>query len=175
MLFVEAVLVIFLLVFCALFLFLFDSVFGGLDFKSSPSAVNQAAVVIRKYKNQGLLLDLGSARGGFARAISVYCPNLEVIGLDDSWIRVIYSRLASIFYKNIRFLKQDIFFANLSAADFIYIYLPKEFMPKLESKLRKELKSGGLIITYRVNFTDWQPAEVYDLPKSEKLYIYKNA
>lgn len=153
------------------FVFLFDSATGGLDFTSSRMTGNLVIGIIKRQNlDNGNFYDLGSARGKFAARIAKNLPGLKVYGFDNSGLRIFISKIRSPFVKNVQFKKQDIFTANVSKANVIYLYLPQELMPALEKKLQKELKPGSLVITNRVSFSGRQPTQTLD-----KLFIYKFA
>lgn len=148
-----------------------DSAFGGEDFTSSKQ---QAALVSQIAIEQGrrplVFYDLGSGRGAFASRLAKLLPWMKVEGMDNNWFRVFCATLRSVFVKNVHFSRQDIFSADLSNADIIYIYLPHEMMAKLENKLNTGLKNGALIITHSVSFPNQAPLKILE----NKLFIYQN-
>lgn len=85
------------------------------------------------------------------------------IGIEQSWIRVLYSR--SKFAKNSHFIHGNIFSKNYSDADIVYIYLLLKGVAKLEEKLKKELKKGSVVITQTYHFQNWKPFKKIDLSK----------
>jgi SAM-dependent methyltransferase len=160
------------------FVILLDSTVGNFDFASSKLAVNQVVDIIkRRSLESGSFYDLGSARGKFAVRIARKFSGLKIYGFDDSWFRVFCSKTRSVFLKNLKFKKQDIFSADISSADIIYLYLPQELMPALQIKLRKELKPGSLIISNSVSFPGLEPSEILITnkrrPDFQKLFIYQ--
>lgn len=150
------------------FVFLTDATFGGLDFRTEQGTIDE---VIKLIKLKGLensnFYDLGSCRGGLAISISKALPKIKVIGIDNSRFRVLLSNTKAIFLKNLTFKKENIFNSDISAANIIFLYLPQELMSALETKLQKELKHGGLVISNRVSFPTWQADE-----KVNQLSIY---
>ena len=93
---------------------------------------------------------------------------MKIIGIDDSVVRIFTAKARSIFKKNVSFFKQDIFIADVSSADVVYIYLPRELMPALQKKLQTELKTGAIAISNKVFFPSWQPIE-----KLDDIFIYQ--
>jgi trans-aconitate methyltransferase len=169
---------LFFLAVIALVIFFFDSSFGGSDFVSHQGVVDALSGVIRREKlENGTFYDLGSCRGSFAKNMAKAFPTLNVRGIDNSRIRTVCAKAGGIFLKNLIFVKGDIFGANVSSADIVYLYLPQELLPALQEKLQKELKPGSLVISASVSFPSWQPAQVYDLPgqglKVPKLFVYR--
>lgn len=159
------------LVLCEILVFLADSAFGGLDFSTNRETVNLVVGIIKqRHLERGNFYDFGSACGHFASQIAKTFPNLLVVGVDNSSFRLLVSNARTIFLKNIKFKKENIFKTNISTADILYIYLPKELMASLEAKLQKELKLGALVITNKVSFPNWHPME-----KINELYLYAKA
>lgn len=157
------------------------ALFGDIDFETSQEAIQQIAKIItaRNFQN-GLLYDLGSCRGGFIFKIMKVCPDLRAVGVDKSRVKTGLARLRILYHKNQnppKFLRADIFDVDVSKIDLAFAYLPRPLLPALEAKLRKDLKSGSLAITYRVNFPTWQPTEVFitDLHSQErnKIFVYQ--
>lgn len=168
---------LFLFIFVFFLLFLADSIFGGLDFASGSSVASKVIEVVKeRHLETGNFYDLGSARGGFAVKIAQALPKMHIIGIDDSRFRVLLSKARAVFFKNLKFKKENIFTTDVSSANIIYLYLPQELMPELQTKLQKELKPGALVISTSVSFPSWQPIQVYDLDqkglKVPKLFIY---
>ncbi len=170
-------LIIYVLIFLILlgvtfyFAVLSDSIFGKEDFATSSFATNQIVQIIKDRKlDNGIFFDLGSCRGEFASQIAKACPNLKVLGIDDSWLRTWLARRRSVFLKNLTFKRENIFAIDVSSADIVYVYLPRELLPKLQAKLQKELKRGATVITNCVSFPSWQPEE-----HNGEIFVYKQA
>ncbi len=168
MLILLVIFVLLLLGTCGLVIFMTERAFGGLDFVTGRETINQVVEIIKqRHLDSGIFYDLGSAGGGLASKIGTALPKLQVTGIDDSGLRILLSRIRSVFQNNVKFKKENIFKIDVSSADTVFVYLPQDIMPKLEVRLKKDLKSGCLIITNKVSFPDWQPTE-----KIKELYIY---
>lgn len=162
----------------AYFLFVLDGFFGGYDFTSSSAVSDKVIKIISDRRLQsGKFYDFGCCRGGFAVRLARHFPKLRISGIDDSWFRIFCSKVRAVFFKNLKFKKQDIFTADISDADVIYLYLPQELMPALQAKLQKELKHGSLVISNSVSFANWQPDEILithqGKPDFKRLFIYE--
>jgi hypothetical protein len=160
-------------------LWMLDHIFGGEDFITSKNAIRKIGEIIAASQNQGgIFYDLGSCRGYFVFGILKICPNLQITGIDNSRLRTWLARLRSNFHAGSpTFKKANIFDTDISKADFIYTYLPRDLVPALTAKLKKDLKPGAMVITYRINFPGWQPHQVFLVdprnPKEENVYVYK--
>ena len=93
----------------------------------------------------------------------------EGIGIEQSWLRVLYSRWKAsqnvTAVKNCQFYHGNIFKRNYQDADVVYIYLLLKGVKKLESKLKKELKKGSIVITQTYHFKTWKPFRKVNLSK----------
>lgn len=92
---------------------------------------------------------------------------VHAVGIEQSWIRVIYSRYTASKLKlqNAKFYHENIFSRSYEDADTIYIYLLLKGVKKLEEKLKKELKKGAIVITQTYHFPNWKPFKKVDLSK----------
>lgn len=95
----------------------------------------------------------------------------EAVGVEQSWIRVLYSRykaksLAShLRGVGINFYHENIFSRTYEDAGIVYIYLLPKGVNRLEEKLKKELKRGSIVITQTYHFKSWKPFKKLDLSK----------
>lgn len=155
-----------------------DSAFGKYDFATNPQAIAKVIEIVnQRGLENGTIYDLGCARGNFVVKIARGLPKAKIIGIDDSRLRIFWAKTRAIFLPNVNFKKEDIFDADLSAADLVYIYLPQTMLPDLQVKLQKQMKKGSLVISSSVSFVNWQPIETYDLNSKamhpQKLFIYQ--
>lgn len=92
------------------------------------------------------------------------------IGIEQSWLRIIFSRLIAsrLHLKNAKFYHGNIFSKKYSDADIIYIFLLQKGVNKLEDKLKKELKEGAVVITQTYHFPTWKP-----IKKVDNFWLYK--
>ncbi len=157
---------------------LFDTALGGLDFSTSRNAVIFVSKIIKQFhKEEEILYDLGSARGNFVFKIKKQCPKLKVYGVDNSGLRVFFSKCKAKFFPGPVFIKKDLFLTNLALVDVIYIYLDKSLLPELEEKLLKEMKIGSIVIVNAHPFPSWKPIFTVVTnqlnPTIQKLFVYE--
>jgi len=79
----------------------------------------------------------------------------KAYGIEQSYLRVLYSKFKSI--KNTYFIHGNIFNQDLSNADVVFIFLLPKGVLRLETKLKKELKKGAVVITQTFHFKNWKP------------------
>ena len=178
--------VIFLIVFLTLWSlfsifwlwYLIDFILCKEDYVTNKNTTKKIAAFINENFKKGAFYDLGSSRGDFVLDIAKQCPQLQITGIDNSFLRVSISKLRAVMnHKKIVFQNKDIFKTDISKAELIYIYIPRILLPKLSKKLEKELQAGVTVITSRISFPDWIPSRTISKdPKNEKeqdIFIYK--
>lgn len=137
--------------------------FAGTDAPYVPTKMDHIKKIlklagVKKGKN---FYELGSGDGRVV--LEAAKLKTTAVGIEQSWLRVIYSR-----YKvwklalhlegvNVNFYHGNIFSKTYEDADVIYIYLLTKGVKKLEEKLKKELKKGATIITQTYHFKNWPP------------------
>lgn len=159
-------------------LIIFDAFFGGHDLSTTRRAAKKISDIISRYnKGRGVMYDLGSCRGECILNVLKYSPNLSALGIDRSGFRVKLCRIKSfLLRRKARFIKGDIFKANISNADVVYLYLDQKDVTALQEKLRSELRPGAIIITNTQTLPNWTADSTHivhqDRPGFEKLFTY---
>jgi len=173
-------LIVFVLLILLLFLiFIIDSVARGHDLPTSKRAAKSIKKIISEHKAAGSFYDLGCGHGALAVCIKRKFPALFVSAIDNNLIRIFFAKIrALLFWRDVKFLRKNIFDVDLRDVDIVYAYLWYDLMPPLERKLLKELKPGAIVITNTSNFPTWKPFKTIitnqKSPNFEKLFIYKN-
>ena len=180
MLIAEISFLILLLIFVLLCLwYFFDALFCKEDYVTNKDTTKKLAEFFNShFPNKVIFYDLGSSGGGFALDLAEKCPQLQITGIDNSLLRIWISKLRAWFSnKKVVFIKKDIFKTDISKVDLVYVYIPRILLLRLAIKLEQELPRGAMVVTNRINFIDWEPAEVIlKNPKNENerdIFIYK--
>lgn len=155
-------------------------VIGGISIlPTSHQTAKAVAGIIKKHKpDAGVFYDLGCGQGTAARRIKKTLPAMKVFGIDNSLNQYLFGIIKNtLSFKKIHLLRQDLFGADISQADIIYLYLPRPILPRLKEKIKNETKRGAIIITNTVSFAGWPPIETIvthqKSPAFEKLFVYK--
>ena len=151
--------------------FLGLSWFAGSDAPFVPTRLEAIRKILKLagVKKGKKFYELGSGDGRVV--IEATKLGAEAVGVEQSWLRILYSRykahnLASyIRSRNIKFYHGNIFSKNYVDADIVYIYLLLKGVTKLESKLKDELKKGSIVITQTYHFPSWKPFKKINLSK----------
>lgn len=143
-----------LIFFCILGL----SWFAGSDAPFIPTQRKKIKKILKLagVKKGKVFYELGSGDGRVV--IEAAKLGASSFGVDQSWLRVWYSRYLAFRekLKKCFFFHGNLFSRNYFPADIIYIYLLQKAIDKLEAKLKKELKKGAIVITQKYHFKTWK-------------------
>lgn len=159
------------LIFILLIFFLILSFFTGAPYIVMKKKQAERMIELAKIKKGDRVYDLGSGDGRLV--IMAAKKGAKAIGFEInpflvliSWVKILFNgvrRNAKVKWRN--FWGQD-----LSGADVVLLYLITKHMERMEKKLKKELKTGALVISYLFKFPNWQHS-FYD--KKHRLYVYE--
>ena len=129
----------------------------------APYVPTNAEIIKKVLKFAGVkkgkkFYELGSGDGRVV--IEAAKLGADSYGIEQSWLRVLYSRYKSASHfrcGNVKFIHGNIFAKNYTDADIVYIYLLSKGVKKLEEKLKKELKKKAIVITQTYHFPNWKP------------------
>ncbi len=143
--------------------FLALSWFAGSDAPYVPTKSESIKKVLKlaSVKKGKKFYELGSGDGRVV--IEATKLGANSVGIEQSFLRVLLSKYKSRNLKNTAFYHGNIFSKNYSDADIVYIYLLINGVSKLETKLKKELKKGSIVITQTYHFLNWRPFKKIDL------------
>lgn len=135
----------------------------------TSSTVARSACKLSKVTNKDIVYELGSGDGEFILTAAKEFGAKKAIGIEIDYSRYIFSKLKKQFRKidNAEFTRKDFKKVNLSDATIVYFYLVPRVIERIMPKLKKELKKGTTIISYK-----------YKLPMKEinrkgEVYLYK--
>lgn len=125
------------------------------------------------------VLDLGSGNGQLAWRIAKAFPEASVVGVELSWapwaISVLRQRLTGL--KNLRFVRADFWTYDISRVDAAITYLTENVIEKVGDKLKRELKTGALILANDTALRGgWKPVQERETGLfGMKVYVYRKA
>lgn len=138
---------------------------------SKKSLIKEIFKYINPQKNQ-IFYDLGCGDG---RIVFFLEKNYSLAGqgFEISLLPYLIAKVWRYIGKyQSKILFKDFFQANLSDANLVYCYLFPETVSKLYQKLKKECKSGTILISNTFQIKDLSPTEIIKINK-QIAYIYK--
>lgn len=127
---------------------------------------------IAKLQPGMLFYDLGSGTGEMLFYLSQKY-NIDCVGIEISPILYLYSKIKSLFYKNVKIVYGNFYKYNLSKADVIYVFLMPKAFDKLKRKINKELKKDSQIIVSCWPLRNSTPMQVDKKDNEVSYYLYK--
>ncbi|MBN1281954.1 MAG: class I SAM-dependent methyltransferase [Alphaproteobacteria bacterium] len=144
-----------------------------------PSAKKLRNAVVQEirseFPNAKTILDIGSGWGGMTRKISRHFPGVSVTGIELMPTPYIYSVVAGVFFKNVKYVFGDAFkFLENKKFDIGVAYLLTRTMPEVE----KYLSNFNLLLVLDFPLPNTTPYKIIKLHKDflgqHRLYVYKN-
>lgn len=147
---------------------------SGVPFVDSEKKVIEKIKKEVRFKSDSILLDLGCGSGKAIYSLAKENPQTKFIGYELNPILVLLAKIKR-YLPNVSYHCKNFFKADISKADYIFVFLFPELMDKLLPKFQKELKSGTLVITNSFCFRNGpEPIKKIESEKSlESLYIYQ--
>ena len=143
----------------------------GVEWVPSPQRIVDRMLKLARVEKDDVVYDLGSGDGRIV--ISAAKIGAKAVGVELDPLRVLISRikikLAGLENKA-RIEHGNFYKANVKNANIITLFLLPKTMEKIENKLRKELRKGARIVSYRFVFKNWKPSKV---DEENKIYLYK--
>lgn len=177
----ESVLVIFLILFFALFLF--SLVIFAVHHKTGGAMFVPTATVMVSHIMDSIdfspfkdIRELGSGDGRFMTALEKRYKR-PVTGYEVNPLAYAVCRLKiMIFGLKSRVFYRSFWDVDLGDADCTFCYLFPDIMPRLGEKLEKELKPGALVISANFPFPGWKPEAVLKCENTifnDPIYLYR--
>jgi tRNA A58 N-methylase Trm61 len=143
-------------------------------FVATPDAIVHRMLELAGVGASDFVVDLGSgdgrlvitavtrygARGGFGVDID---PQL----VKSANFNAEHAHVAD----RVRFIERDLFATDVREATVVTVYLLPEAMPRLERKLRAELRPGTRVVVHDYPFPTWPPEKVDEFDSLDKIRI----
>ncbi len=116
-----------------------------------------------------IFIDLGSGNGMII--FEAAKRGAKSIGYEINVFLYVVSLLKAkiLKIKNVEILREDFRKANLSQADFLYLYLTPRVLREIENFIFENSKKGCQIITFDFRFPNIQPKYIF----KNRIYIYE--
>ncbi len=144
----------------------------GAGYEPVPSKVLARMIELSHPTEGQVVYDLGSGFGRMiirvAQETGATCKGVEVDPLKVWWTnRAIRSKGLQ---GKVSVLRSNLLDADVSDADFVFVFLWEGIMQKLATKALREMKPGSLIVSYYHKIIGWEP-ETED--QKLRIYLYR--
>lgn len=137
-----------------------------------PTGLDKMKVAIKllDLKDGDVFYDLGSGDGRTIIYVAKTTNVAKAVGYEKNPVLVIYSRIAALLNKtsNVEFVRKDLYKADLSECNKLFLYILPAMMKKLEEKIVKEMPKGSIIVSNTFSFPTLKLVKEVD---DNKVYI----
>ena len=118
---------------------------------------------------QPQILDAGCGLGDALRELRREYPKAQLTGLEWSWpLRFACAWRAP--YAKVK--RADIWAADWSEFDFVYLFQRPESLPRAVEKASRELRHGAWMGSLEFEAADWVPQAVHECRDGRRLWLY---
>jgi hypothetical protein len=116
------------------------------------------------------VLDAGCGLGAGLIALRRAYPGARIEGLEWSWPLTVLCALRCRFA---RVRRADIWTADWSGCDMVYLFQRPESMPRAMDKARAELRSGAWLVSLEFEATGWKPSARLETVPGKPVWLYQ--
>jgi SAM-dependent methyltransferase len=136
----------------------------------TPAGALQGLSRLAPLKERARVLDAGCGLGAGLRELRREYPNAQLVGLEWSWpLRL----LCALHCRFARVARADIWAADWSAHDMVYLFQRPESMPRAVAKAAHELRPGAYLASLEFEAATLQPQAVLACADGRKLWLYR--
>jgi trans-aconitate methyltransferase len=116
------------------------------------------------------VVDAGSGLGAGLLALHGVYPQAQIDGLEWSWPLVLVSRLR---YRFAHVHRADIWAADWSAYDMVYLFQRPESMPRAAEKAQRELRPGAWLVSLEFEALTLRPTVRLESVAGKPVWVYR--
>lgn len=121
-------------------------------------------------RDGAIILDAGCGLGHGLRALHALYPRASIHGIEWSWpLRIACALLCP--WARIR--QGDMWKADWSACDMVYLFQRPESMPRAVAKARAELKPGAWLVSLEFVANELTPTAVLNTVSDKPVWLYR--
>lgn len=144
----------------------------GAGYEPVPDKILRKMIELSQPRKGQKVFDLGSGFGRIiirvAQETGATCTGVEIDPLKVWWTnRAIRAKGLG---GQVSVVKSNLLDADISQADFVYVFLWEGIMQKLGQKALKEMRPGSFIVSYYHRILGWEPVKQ---DAKNKIYLYE--
>jgi len=138
-------------------------------FPTPRNALRGLATQLR-LQDDSLVLDAGCGLGDALLELRREFPRSILTGVEWSWPLRLACALRCRFA---RVRRADMWSADWSAFDLVYLFQRPESMPRAAAKAARELRPGAWLASLEFEVAGWRPTEVFTCADERPLWLYR--
>jgi tRNA A58 N-methylase Trm61 len=163
-------LVIYVLILLLLFSFAYGAISGAPWVPTKKDDIRRV-VELAGIKKGEKFYEMGSGDGRLGSAI--VNSGGKSFGYEVAILPYLVSRIRGLFLNNYKMMLKSFWNADISDADYVYVFLRPERNERIAEKLMKEMKKGSKVIAYVWPFKGWDPLKVDKKEDRVNIYLYE--
>lgn len=136
----------------------------------TPAAALAGLAAKAPLPNDARVLDAGCGLGAGLRALRAQYPQAQIEGLEWSWPLTLLCALRCRFA---RVRRGDIWAADWSGYELVYLFQRPESMPRALEKAGRELRPGAWLVSLEFEATDWRPQGQLQNVAGKPVWLYR--
>jgi ribosomal protein L11 methylase PrmA len=144
----------------------------GAGYEPVPRKILAEMIEMSQPRKGQKVYDLGSGFGRMiitvAQETGATCVGVEVDPLKVLWTRRAVRKKG--LQAQVTVIRANLLDADISDADFVFVFLWEGIMQKLAEKAKKEMKTGSMIVSYYHKIVGWE-TEKED--ENSRIYLYR--
>ncbi len=145
---------------------------GDVPLFLSSSIVTETVIDLLKTENAKTFADLGAGIGTVAIPVAKRLPKINVEAWELAPFPWMICKLRGRFLSNYAALRRNFFAADVKKYDVIFAFLSPLAMPEVSQKLKREMRSGTLLISSSFPAPNWKPETVLHLNDRRKTVLF---
>ncbi|MGB4499549.1 MAG: hypothetical protein WBI40_12745 [Methylococcaceae bacterium] len=145
---------------------------GDVPLFLSSRLVAETVIDLLKTENAKTFADLGAGVGTVAIPVAKNLSKIHVEAWELAPFPWLICKLRGHFLLNYRAFRDNFFVANVEKYDVIFAFLSPRAMPEVSEKLKREMRSGTLLISSSFPAPNWQPENVLQLDDRRKTVLF---
>jgi SAM-dependent methyltransferase len=120
------------------------------------------------------VLDAGCGLGAGLRALRSEYPQARLEGLEWSWLLALACRLrCRLSGSGAQVQRGDIWAADWSGYDLVYLFQRPESMPRALEKAARELRPGAWLVSLEFEAAGWRPQARLNALEGKPVWLYR--
>ena len=145
---------------------------GDVPLFLSSSVVTETVIELLKKENAKTFADLGAGIGTVAIPVAQNASEIFVDAWELAPFPWLICKLRGRLLLNYVALRSNFFAANVEKYDVVFAFLSPRAMPEISQKLKREMRSGTLLISSSFPAPNWQPETILHLNDRRKTVLF---
>lgn len=148
---------------------------GDVPLYLSSDAVNEAIIKVLEREHARSFCELGAGLGTVVVPLAKRLPALKIEAVETAPLPWLIMKLRCRLLVNVNVEHKNLWDCELEDHDVVFAFLSPLFMVQLGDKVKREMRSGSLLVSSSFIVPNWQPESVIQLKdmRGTQLFCYR--